>query len=510
VKAIFLLCLTAAIAAAARPAMACSKAELDTFAAAAQALDSSAVATGQRLVRCAGLGEPAVQWLAFLLDKTGHHAESLKVDGVLVQKSGRDGVIARARGGNGQELLHLVDEQDPAYTTAADAQLVLARVLTRKAQFGRGRDAYQMYLKVRPDDDAAETERLYSYIWEGTWSEAEAQFLAAEHWSGDAAFKSALARGRALIAKQAPKAQTMSGANSNEEGGLGGEFRGAYELYRTPSYYDRRTLGVGYRGLLDLRLATHTINDLGLTQTKANASEVLAGATLGQTTSWYLAAHGGYFSLGSDHYTGDLSVGVPLGGGVMVEAGTSQVPLALQMPLTPDASGLMRDSVYLQLRVLRWLQLRGELQKERNYKPHEAHLALGRLPLRQKDGDELALVAALRFESFPQPIADYDTDLRTLTTGAGFSLDRRFASGWRLASQATYSFSFVTQRDPSRHTKQVGVFDASADAILPLDELLHALISAHYVRAQNDEYVQRHHLNSSVLIGIGYGDAERH
>ena len=500
-----LLLLTALSIVHTPPVMACSQSELLTFKAAAQALEAKAITDGQRLMRCAGQSDQAVQWQAFLLDQTGNHAASLKIDHQLAGKSGRDGIIARAKAGSYEELLNKIDQHDPAFATAADAQLVLARVLIRKGQFSRGREAYQMYLKVRPDDDDAETERLYSFIWEGNWTQADSEFRGAQRWSSKGEFKAALARGQALIGRHAPG----TSAQDSGEGLTGDEFQASYALYRSPSSYDRRTFGVVYQGLVDLRLAAHTIKDLGLTQAKMNANEFSAGAVIGRPTSWYLAAHGGYFSLGNDHYTGDASLGVPLGALVMIEGGAAETPLALSIPLSPDAAGLMRDSVFAQLRLARLLQLRLELQKEKNYKPHESHSLLGRLPLRQKDAGELAVLTSLTYAGYPQPIADYDTALRTLTAGAGFALDRRFAGGTHLDAQAIYSLAFVTQRDQARQTKQVGVLDATADLSLPLGDLLHALVSAHYVRAQDDDFVRRHHLSSSLLIGIGYGEKDR-
>ena len=498
--------LAALIMVYAPPALACSRGELLTFIAAAQVLEPKAVADGQRLMHCSGQADQAVQWQAFLLDQTGNHAASLKIDAPLAARSGRDGVIARAQAGTYDELLNKIDQHDPAYATAADAQLVLARVLTRKGRFSRGREAYQMYLKVRPDDDDAETERLYSFIWEGNWTQADTEFRGAQRWSAKAEFKAALTRGRTLIGSHA----SGTPANDTDEGQIGDQFQASYGLYRIPSSYDRRTFGVVYQGPVDLRLAAHTIKDLGLTQAKMNANEFSAGAVIGRRTSWYLAAHGGYFSLGSDHYTGDASLGVPLGSLFLIEGGAAETPLALSIPLSPDAAGLMRDSVFVQLSLARFIQLHMELQKEKNYKPHESHSLLGRLPLRQKDAVELAVLAAFTYASYPQPIADYDTALRTLTAGAGFAFDRGFAAGWHLDTQAIYSLAFVTQRDQARHTKQVGVFDATANLSVPMGEMLHALVSSRYVRAQDDEFVRLRHLSSSLLLGIGYGEGDRH
>ncbi len=487
---------------------ACTVDELNRFVAAAQTLAKAAVTDGDRLIHCPLLKDRVVQWQAFLLAGTGQKAASLRLDdpapGKLLGMS-RDAVLARARSGNFRDLRTRIDDQEPGFATAPDAQLVLARVLTRKGNFAAGREAFLAYLRLKPDDDDVEAEYLYSFIWEGNYTEAESRFAAIARYPMQPALAQAVGRGKTLIAQHpAPPGSTQRQART-----AAGTYHAALGAFHISHLYQRRTAEASYQNLLDLRLAAHTIDVDSIDRFKTQSTEVVAGGRGTVGGSLLLKGHAGYYSAGSDHYFGDAGVGLAILPDLVVETGAYRQPLTLLMPLVEAEQDLMRDAIYYGARYGRYVELHLEIQKEKDFASHENHTLIGRVPVHQGDGgnNEVWLRLPLSLEVFPRPSPNYDAPSRTMSLGLGGEVQRDFASRWKVAFQLDYNLAFVTARAAGTATKRAGYVAAELSAAVPLDESWKLTAEGRYFKAdEQDQLVTKNRL-SGLAFGLSFADA---
>lgn len=487
---------------------ACAAGDLDQFVAKAQTADKAALAVGRELIKCPTLRDRALYWQAFLLAQTGSVAESRKLDDPNPGKTTsatREGILARARAGQFKDLKARVDDQEPGYANSPEALLVLARVLTRKGEFAAGREAYLAYLRLAPDQDDVEAELLYGYLWEGNHSEADSRFANAARYPLRAPMAQAVQRGKALAQKRladAPK--TKPGAER--------PLRGLYKLelgaHHATSVYQRRSARATYEGPVDVAVAAHSFDVQSLETYKARASEARFGAhgTLGQT--FLLKAHVGYFSPGDDHLIGDAAFGLALFSDLVTEIGANREPLALTMPLIQDDLDLMRDILFASIRYGRWVELRSELRKEKDYAAHELHRLLGRVPILSGEGGGAAV--GLRFpvglELHPNPSPNYASEPKTLSIGAGAELSRDYSSRWALDFVLDYAMESVTLRGTEDETKNVGVLSVLADVKVPLDDTWKLTGGFRYFRADEEDDVYTRDRLSGVVLGLAYED----
>jgi hypothetical protein len=484
---------------------ACAESVFNKFVAGAQSLNKAELADGRSLIHCPQWQDQAVQWQAFLIALTGDVASSHQIDGSGVMSPGQDRLLMRAKAGYFRELRQKIDDQDSRYATSPDAQLILARVLTRKGQFARGREAYELYMRLRPDDDAAAIEYLYSWIWQGDLATASAQFTAGAHWSANPGFVAAHGRGQALIAKLGG-AEHNEARKSAELAAEQGVLQTDVSVARIADVYLRRTASINYTGRFDLRLAVHDVEDMALTNTAAMGSEVVIGSHYFHGSGFKMFGHAGYFTLGDDHVFGDGTIELPIGLGITLDAGGYRMPMALLVPLTPEIIGLMRDGIFLGAHFGRYVSLRAELQKEPDSTPHELDTFLGQWPLSEGVSDSLTLRLPVSFESHPQPSPYYDTDALTVLAGLGIGWQRLFTNSWRVNIVADYNLAWVTDRQAQAQTSQTGLLRANANASVPLNELLSLTMTARLAAAQDPNYVRRHNELTSLLLGLSYID----
>ena len=484
----------------------CSQGAFKSYLAAAQSLQKSAILNGTALLGCPLWQDQTLQWQAFLLAMTGETQASQQLDGGRSAGAEKDALLTRAKTGNYRDLLKKVDDQDPRYAANSKAQLILARVLTRKGQFARGREAYQAYLKLRPDDDAATAEYLYSWIWQGDLTAAAAQFASASRWRSQAGFADQISRGQDLINKlkgetQAPSVvQSPSPTNS-------GVFQTIFSIVRIDDVYFRRSVNVSYAGNFDLKLAAHDLHDTALSAASENGNEISSGFTYGSPTGFRLASHLGYFTLGESHYFGDASLAVPVGLGIILSAGGYRTPLALQLPLTPDALGVMRDGIFLGMKFRKYADLHLELRKEEDYAPHEWDSLNLQFPFVDNLSDLVTFRLPIQYYNQPQPNPDYDTYEITSLIGLGVGWQRLFKNGWKMNLVADYSLAFNTPRIGGAEPDQTGVFLANGELSIPINELLNVAVNGRFAISQDPNYLRRRGEFTGVTVGLNYTES---
>ena len=504
VSVFFLFCLSASPSWAA--AVDCSQGAFKTYLAAAQLLQKSAIANGTVLLGCPQWQDQTLQWQAFLLAMTGEVQASQQLDSGRSAGAEKDVVLARAKTGNYRDLLKKIDDQDRRYASNSNAQLILARVLTRKGQFARGREAYQVYLKLRPDDDTATAEYLYSWIWQRDLTAAAAQFASASRWRSQAGFAEQISRGQDLINKLRGEAQTSTVVGSVSSGNVG-VFETDFKIVRIDDVYFRRSVNVSYEGNFDLKLAAHDLHDTALSAVSENGNEISTGFTYGRPTGFRLAAHLGYFTLGESHYFGDASLAVPVGLGIILSGGGYRTPLALQLPLTPDALGAMRDGIFLGMKFRKYAELHLELRKEDDYAPHEWDSLNLQFPFVDNLSDVLTFRLPIQYYNQPQPNPDYDTYEITSLIGLGVGWQRLFKNGWKMNLVADYSLAFNTPRIGGSEPDQTGVFLTHGELSVPVNELLSVVVNGRFAISQDPNYLRRRGEFTGITVGLNYTES---
>ncbi len=480
----------------------CSKQAIDGYIASVQMLSATAIAEGTGLLQCPSFQEQVVQWQAFLLSMNGYKTASQQVD-VKSTSPNLDPLIAKAKSGDYSTLLHKFDNHDVRYTNNPDALLVLARTMTRKGQFARGREIYQTFLKLRPDDDDATAESLYSWIWQGDLISAEAQFVAASRWRNRPEFAAQVQRGLDLISKLKggnPPTTEIIGSDSKKESlmSVAGGVHAIGEVYL------RHTASATYNGVIDVNLSGHQIDDLALSNNSQLASEASLGFTLYRPSGYGLAAHVGYFSLGESNVFGDIRATAPLKWHSQITVGGYRRPLALLLPLTDDASGFMRDAIYVGGKLNRFAEFQVELRKEEEFAPHEWDQLIFKWPYVESATDEVTFRLPLQYFNQPQPNPNYDTYEVTTLVGAGMGWRRQLASGWEVRLDGDYYLVFMTPRMGGSDPDQTGLLVAAGEIKMPFNEFWALHAQGRFAWALDPEYVRRRGEISHATLGLNY------
>jgi hypothetical protein len=487
-------------------AASCGTGDLERFVERAQRGEKAAVATGQALLSCPralGVSERAVQWLAFLYAFTGDQAKARAVDLPEPPSGARgpEGVLGRARSGLYRELLGLVDAETPGYATSAEAQLVLARAATRKGAFDRGREAYRVYLSLKPADDDAVCEQLYTWLWQGDYAEAQQQLAEAARYGGSPSLRACIERGASLARSRGGGRATAAGPSA--EDAEAGYWRLDLSTHQVPDLWRRQTARAGHYGPVGLQLAGHALSLDALGNAASRATEARAGGRYLFAETFGVAAEVGFWSPGTRNGFGSAELSLHLPWDLRLAGGARREPLALSVPLVPEARGLMRDTAYLAAGAGPYAELQLSVRKEDDLSAHELHTLLLRLPVqRAGKGDYTSLRAPLAAERHPRPSPHYIADVRTDSIGFGVEMARPL--GGRLESKLVvdYSLAFSTLRDPEASRERHGHLDAQLRLAARLVNSCRVHLDGSYHRADDEDAGRRRMLANSLGLGL--------
>lgn len=483
----------------------CSLQNLERFVERARQADKNAIAIGQLLVRCplnSGVAERAVQWLAFLYHMSGNSTQAQRTDIPLANqgrlRGGENSVLMRARAGNYAELVRLVDNMTPGYTTNALAQLVLARVAVRKGAFERGREAYRTYLRINPRDEDAVCEELFSWIWQGAYTEAEQEFRDARRYGGSARLTKCIDQGLSLIiAKIGAKQPLATNSNISPE-----RWRLAASLHQVPRLWRRQSLQTGYHGPVSVQIAGHELRLLALGKGVTRATEIRIGKSMLWSSRFYWSGEIGFWSPGRRNGIGATQMTARLAQDWGLTAAAERQPLALVLPMVPEARGVLQDTVSLGASFAEYAALKLSLSKDDKYSPFEKHTLLLRWPaFKNGPRDFVRLRLPLALERHPRANPNYIADVQTRSFGLGFELNRSLPRQTELAVEADYSLEFATARDPSATQSRYGTLDARLQLITRPISDCSLLLEAAYHRADEEDVGQRRLLANSLSIG---------
>jgi hypothetical protein len=410
-------------------------------------------------------------------------------------------VLGRARGGLYRELVGLVDAEAPGYATNAEAQLVLARAATRKGAFDRGREAYRVYLSLKPTDDDAVCEQLYTWLWQGDYAEAQQQLAEAARYGGSSRLRACIERGTSLARARGGGSAAVAGPSAEDADA--GHWRLDVSTHQVPDLWRRQTARAGHYGPLGLQLAGHALSLEALGNGASRATEARASGRhlFAQTVG--VAAEVGYWSPGTRNGFGRGELSLHLPWDLRLAGGARREPLALSLPLVPEARGLMRDTAYLAAEAGPFVELQLSVRKEDDYSAHELHTLLLRLPLqRAGQNDYASLRAPLAVERHPRPSPHYVEDVRTDSFGFGVEMARPL--GGRLESKllVDYSLAFSILRDADASRERHGLLDAQLQLAARLVNSCRLHLDASYHRSDDEEAGRRRMLANSLGLGL--------
>lgn len=498
------------VAAPTHAATRCGWGDLERFVERAQRADAVALTDGQILAACrqpTKLAERAVQWLAFLYRITGDQPKSLRTDLPITLPRGMSqaAVLGRARAGAYNDLRQLIDTLTPGYATNPEAQLVLARAATRKGAFVRGRAAYRVYLGLNPQDEDAACEELYSWLWQGEFAEAEVQFRDALRYGGSVRLRGCLQRGLTLAsARSGAQSSTGSARKSETASSLwNGAWRGEASLHRVPQMWQRQSLRVAHDGQLGMQLAGHELRLEALGKGVSRATEARLGGLYDYEQSLQLGTEVGFWSPGKKNTFGRADLTLKLPWAVQIATGIQREPLALTIPLIPDARGVMQDTIYLAGGVEPYATLRMALRREDDYSPHELHSLLLRWPMQRRGPqDFVRLRMPLTVERHPRPSPFYVADVKTESIGLGLELQRLVQRRLEIDVMADYRLASAIQRDPAATQSRYGILDIEIDLALRLPGECRVYLEGRYHRVDEEDIGVRRLLANEIGLGM--------
>ena len=282
-----------------------------------------------------------------------------------------------------------------------------------------------------------------------------------------------------------------------------GAWRGDLLLHRVPRIWERQTLSVGHEGTLGMRLAGHELRLEALGKGVSRATEARISGRYAYEQSLGVVSEIGFWSPGNKNTFGHGEISVKLPWHVYFLTGLGREPLALNLPLVPDARGVMQDTIYVEGGIERYVELRLAVRKEDSYSPHELHRLLLKWPITVRGPNHFVRMRLpLTVERHPRPSPYYVADVRTDSLGLGVEGQRSWRNRFDIGLTADYSLASATQRDPAATMSRYGVFDAEFQltARLPSDCRLH--LEASYHRVDEEDIGVRRLLANTLGVGI--------
>lgn len=490
---------------AAGEARACGAALLARFVADVQELKAGADAQGPTLLRCPTERDPAAQWLAFHYAMTGDKARAAGVDPAPAQKArGQDraSLMNEARAGRFEDLLAKVEAQEHGFASSPETQLVLARVLARKGRFDRAQRAYVEYLRLNPDDGAAEAEYLYTFIWSGDHATAEDKLASAQTYSLSPELAAAVKRGRTLLQKLRLSSPDASGSGATGSALIDGTRATLAARLSTATLTDtfrRQSLGVAYQGPLAVEVAAYSLTSNVLDEAVSRPGTVHIGRDL-RLDHFTIESRLGYFSEGDGEFVGRSLARIGAPGIGSFALGIAREPLALMTPLAEPDLGTMRDTVFFELGYEQIVTLTSELRKEAEYASHERHRLAVKWPL----GAGLALLTPIGLERHPRPSPLYASDARTLGTGVGLGYEQAFAG--ELALQAALVYERQTIDHHGGGKSRPGLMSLDATAVKSFAHAWAWRLKGSVHRGESDEQLEAQQKMTVLEAGVEYRD----
>ena len=469
----------------------CSTDELETMIRNVQLIYRPAVNQGEALLQCPRLKDSVIQWLSF------YFALSEKL-----AKSGESELAAHGHDLKGQPA--------PSKTETFDAKLTSARALIREGQFERGREVYVSYLKLMPQDEIAEAEYYYSFIWEGNLDEAEKRFRAMTSWKLTPFLSGSVVRGLALIQrlKARKSAPLKPSENVFQDPSSLDSFKKTFEIQgsvnTSTDLYQRQTLSFGYFGPVGVFVKTHHLKINQLEAYQSDAAELAVQYVRLIRENFLTFGSLGWFSLGKDHLFGEASASsYQKWRDFRVAVGLNRKPLILSLPLTSDAKDLMREALFFSMNYKDQVELKSELRRETNYAFYEYHVLTGFFQIFKGPNvdDYIRLKVPAIIENHPKPSSHYRSDRKSLGLGLHAEAKHRIAPRWVTRVETSYDIAYKTAHG-SDSARRAGVFSCSGEVLTQVAKKYFFVLTGLYQREDDEEPLFRPIHQNEIRISL--------
>ncbi|MBC7659026.1 MAG: hypothetical protein H7249_04895 [Chitinophagaceae bacterium] len=316
----------------------CDPRDYASFVASAQSLDPSADAVGRKMLQCGNRDyrESSFYWLGFYYAMT-NHKEKIKSLAELMppetNTSPKSQVQRMALKGNTQPLADQVKAETPGYIDDPWILMSLARAQMSTDQYALAYKNFDQVLRLKEEQDAAEIELLYAYIWAHDDEAALGKLSALRRYDPSMYMRQSLDRAAIILGGDQAK-----GAGRRDWLSLG------YYQQRDNRGYAEMGGKARYAGAVDLEVEALQ-HERPIEDTLENAVGIGVGKEWGDEHSLRLLTDIGWYSVGDTHVTGKLGAEKEITEGLegKVEIQRKNVS-ALERPPGGERAGLMRDT----------------------------------------------------------------------------------------------------------------------------------------------------------------------
>ncbi len=404
----------------------CDVKEYAEFVSYAQILNPLAEDLGRRMVQCDNrdFRESSFYWLSFFYSMTDQQAKIAGLASLMppeTDTSPKGGAQRAAFRGNTQVLVEKIFTSTPGYIDDPWIVMSLARAQMSLGEYPKAFANYIRVLRLKEEQDAAEVELLYAYIWARDHEAAAGKLASLKRYDSSAYMRQSLERAEALLQ-----------GHREEPKGRHDSLSLAYVQERDNRGYSAVGGRAHFEGIVDLELeALEHANPLE--EEKENVANVNLGKEWGNKGESRLLTELGYFSVGADRVTGKLKLTLPMGEQLEGALGIARKPVsALERPPAGERAGIMRDSAFWDLDWKEHLSLTGAVHREDNdamFEDYGAEIKFGALP-KGEDDRGFGLIIPLSYRHRPSPSPDYRSFPHDARVGIGLRLglsDQRYS-----------------------------------------------------------------------------------
>gem|GEM_PF-3202686 len=454
----------------------CARAELDSFRASAQSLQSDTSKKGHRLQACSSYTDEVAFWLGFY----GALAlpKATQAAGLPTSSTSLTSATPATKSG----------VKGPKSQDAAE-DLRAARELARAESWSEARIRYDSYLSKRPGDHQIRVERVYTIIWERKFFDAEKQFdellktALPPMFVGEAERGKNLAASRSQIAappenKVRPQTWVATPEFSMRDGSdtlrtAGVRLRTERRLESTPGDQLRFDMS-------GVRVGSQSIGP----QSRNFVAGLSAGGRIAFGDHYQLDSEMGYFGVLQGVFAGHIhsKFKIPYETGFTV--GIRRTPLLLSVPLQERDFGVTRDSIFAECSWASVFESRYTVSREGTLALHERLDVTLRWPLRE--GANVVFHAGEDHHPRPSPYYSTQERVRILKGGYELILKDLTGPGSKISLNAGAGTAFTQSRYPQGKDAQVGLWDLAARFDIRWSELISGHFQAQYLGSAQD------------------------
>ena len=419
----------------------CDVREYAEFVSYAQSLNPLSETLGRRLLQCGNRDyrESSFYWLSFYYSMTNHREKISGLTNLLPRETDTSPKVQAQRAALRGETKILSDRVLGGTQGYADDPWIvmsLARANMSIQEFKAAFVNYNKVLKLREDQDAAEIELLFAYIWAKDRDAAEGKLAALKRFDSSTYMKQSLERAGKLMVGEKPEHESQRDVLSL-----------AYVQERDNRGYSAAGGRAVYKGLVEVEIeALEHTNPLE--EEKENVAAVSVGKEWGHEGGFQVLTDIGYYSPGEDHVTGRLGLELPLGEAIHGGFGVIRKQVsAYERPPAGERAGIMRDTAYWDFYAHDQLSFLAALHREDDeavFEDYKAEFKFG-AALNQEMDSGFGLIIPVSYRHRPMTSPDYRSYPHDIRLGLGLRFG--LSDGMKYAMHAEAVIESINRDD---------------------------------------------------------------